>query len=662
MDQISRALLTVGGGTAAPTYVEDVFSTYLYTGNGSTQTITNGIDLAGKGGMVWVKSRSNSLNNLIGGPDLGTGKTLIANSSLAALSNAQYWPAFNSNGFGIGTDATWSTAEATFVSWTFRKAPKFFDVVTYTGDGVTNRAVTHSLGSTPGCIIVKRTDAATDWYVYHRSSNSAWGGTTTGVNAFSNATGQLKLNQTGAFNAGGGVFTYINSTAFGVNFDDSSLNVNTGTYVAYLFAHDAGGFGISGSDNVISCGSFTTDASSVATVNLGWEPQWLLTKSISGTDDWNLFDISRGWSQTNTQYLFASRSFAENPYNYTTPPVNSPTATGFTTNGIFGSSSTYIYMAIRRPNKPPTTGTQVYKGITYTGDGTNNRKITGVGFNSDLVLPQMRDTYGSRYVFDRLRGPSMAGLATDRTLADSSLGVFNSFDMDGFTVSWPSNGRTNESGATFIAQCFKRAPGFFDVVCYKADGQLTKTLSHNLGAAPELIIVKCRTNGAFGWNVYVSGFTDTQYLLLESSAARTTYFQESWRTPFTTSNFSVGYFSNVNSTNADYVAYLFASCPGVSKVGSYTGNGSSQTINCGFTTGARFVMIKRTDSVGDWYVWDTARGIVSANDPHLSLNTTAAEVTTNDSVDPDNTGFIVNQLSATNINVTSATYIYLAIA
>ena len=100
----------------------------------------------------------------------------------------------------------------------------------------------------------------------------------------------------------------------------------------------------------------------------------------------------------------------------------------------------------------------------------------------------------------------------------------------------------------------------------------------------------------------------------------------------------------------------------MSKVGSYTGNGSSQTINCGFTSGARFILIKRTDSTGDWYVWDTERGIVAGNDPHLSLNTTAAEVTTDDSIDPDNSGFIVNQVSATNINVSSATYIFYAIA
>ena len=73
-------------------------------------------------------------------------------------------------------------------------------------------------------------------------------------------------------------------------------------------------------------------------------------------------------------------------------------------------------------------------------------------------------------------------------------------------------------------------------------------------------------------------------------------------------------------------------------------------------------MIKRTDATGDWYVWDSARGITSGNDPHLSINTTTLEVTTDDSIDPDSSGFIVNQISATNINVNLATYIFLAIA
>jgi len=118
----------------------------------------------------------------------------------------------------------------------------------------------------------------------------------------------------------------------------------------------------------------------------------------------------------------------------------------------------------------------------------------------------------------------------------------------------------------------------------------------------------------------------------------------------------------VNDTGNTYIAYLFATLPGVSKVGSYTGNGSSQTIDCGFTSGARFIIIKRTDDTGDWYVWDTARGIVAGDDPHLSLNTTAAEVTSDDSIDPESSGFIVNQVAATDINVSAASYIFYSVS
>jgi len=206
----------------------------------------------------------------------------------------------------------------------------------------------------------------------------------------------------------------------------------------------------------------------------------------------------------------------------------------------------------------------------------------------------------------------------------------------------------------------RRAPGFFDEVCYTGTGS-ARTVAHNLGVAPELMIIKVRTPGGYAWRVYAAPLGVTQSLVLNTADASETDTYWNGTAP-TSTVFSVNDYGQVNNSGSPIVAYLFASCPGVSKVGSYTGNGSSQTINCGFTGGARFVMIKRTDSTGDWYVWDTARGIVSANDPRLSLNSTAAEVTTDDSIDPDNSGFIVNQVSATNINVSSATYIYLAIA
>ena len=104
----------------------------------------------------------------------------------------------------------------------------------------------------------------------------------------------------------------------------------------------------------------------------------------------------------------------------------------------------------------------------------------------------------------------------------------------------------------------------------------------------------------------------------------------------------------------------FASCPGVSKVGSYSGTGATQTINCGFTGGARFVLIKRTDSTGGWYAWDTARGMISGTDPYILLNTNTAEVNANN-VYTTGVGFQIVGTGA-GINASGGTYIYLAIA
>jgi hypothetical protein len=211
----------------------------------------------------------------------------------------------------------------------------------------------------------------------------------------------------------------------------------------------------------------------------------------------------------------------------------------------------------------------------------------------------------------------------------------------------------------------KRAPGFFDEVCYTGTG-VANDVAHNLGVVPELLIIKSRT-GLENWPVWSKYENQSIYYCayLNSTGSyqlQSAFWGNTGNANMTSATFSLGTAVAVNGSANTFVAYLFASCPGVSKVGSYTGNGSSQTINCGFSGGARFILIKRTNTTGDWYVWDTARGIFIATDPHLSLNTTAAEVSTDDSIDADASGFIVNQLVSTNINVTSATYIYLAIA
>ena len=137
-----------------------------------------------------------------------------------------------------------------------------------------------------------------------------------------------------------------------------------------------------------------------------------------------------------------------------------------------------------------------------------------------------------------------------------------------------------------------------------------------------------------------------------------------WHAEPTASSFSVGTNAQVNQSTYNYIAYLFATLAGVSKVGSYTGNGTSLNIDCGFSTGARFILIKSSSNEGHWMVFDSARGIVAGNDPQLQLNETSSE-SNNDWIDPYSAGFTVNNASTNNYfgpNRSGFDYIFLAIA
>jgi hypothetical protein len=233
--------------------------------------------------------------------------------------------------------------------------------------------------------------------------------------------------------------------------------------------------------------------------------------------------------------------------------------------------------------------------------------------------------------------------------------------VDGVSLGADANWYINKSANTYINWFFKRAPSFMDVVCYTGTGSAT-TFTHNLTVVPEMMIVKRRSTGASGWGVYSSTTGAGNYLRLDATSASTADSTTWGNTSPTSSVFSVGTDSLTNNSASTYVAYLFATCAGVSKVGSYTGNGTTQTINCGLTAGARFVLIKRTDSTGGWYVWDSTRGIVAGNDPYLLLNSAAAEATATDYIDPSNTGFEISSSAPSAINASGGTFIFLAIA
>ena len=339
----------------------------------------------------------------------------------------------------------------------------------------------------------------------------------------------------------------------------------------------------------------------------------------------------------------------------------SPSATGFGTTASGLGTGDFIYLTIRRPNKPPTTGTQVYNAIARTGTGAA-ATVTGVGFAPDVVGGWSIGGAPDAFT-DRLRGRDnvlLSAFAYAETPMGASNGV-NSFLMDGISLNADAGyGYYNSNGLTYINHFFRRAPGFMDVVCDTGTGA-AHAIAHNLTKAPELIIRKSRS-AATQWEVWHSALAATEKLVLNSNAAKATDATAWGSTLPTATQFTVGTGANVNANAATFVTYLFSTLTGISKVGSYSGNGGTQTIPCGFTTGSRFILIKRVDNTGDWFVWDTTRGITPTTDPHLSLNTTVAEVTTDDSINQDASGFVVNQNAATNINALGGNYLFLAIA
>lgn len=624
-------------------FIEDVFSTWLRTGTGADVTVTNNIDMT-EGYLLWTKSRSAATDHAVYDSGRGVTKDLVTNSTAAETTQSTGLKAVSGTGYTIGSLAKMNTSSATYVDWVFRKAPKFFDVVTWTGDNNSGRQIPHNLGSVPGMIIVKNLSSTPNWQVYHRSIG---------------ASSRLILNLT---DAAASTTAWNNTSPTSTYFTlrgTSEVNSVGNDYVAYLFAHNAGGFGEAGDQNVVSCGSFTAIDGVDVSVTLGYEPQYLLVKQSSGAGGaWGLFDNMRGFT-ANSSGSTGVRLQANSANAESTTLLNQfiprPTATGFIAGSSLGATTgnTFIYLAIRRgPMKTPTSGTSVFSPNLTSDD----LSFITTNFVVDATIGAARqDASTKSVVFDRLRGTQY--LLTTVTNAESNAGDTTRFQSNtAVKPNWYG------AGVNAVYWSFRRAPGFFDVVCYTGTG-VARTVNHNLGVAPELIIVKSRSN-TIGWYTYSNfGSSNFKRGSLNSAALGTVpYSGFGLESAPTSTQINYDLSSGGNQSGTSYVAYLFATVLGVSKVGSYTGTGTTQQINCGFTTGARFVLIKRTDSTGDWYVWDTARGIIAGNDPYLLLNSTAAEVTSTDYIDPLSSGFEISSTAPAAINASGGSYIFLAIA
>jgi len=321
--------------------------------------------------------------------------------------------------------------------------------------------------------------------------------------------------------------------------------------------------------------------------------------------------------------------------------------------------------------KVPTDATKVFTPVTRSGTNANTTSTAGFPVDWGMTGARTGDVVKFANVARLIGNPVMFTSSTNAEVTSTLTYQSNPFDSNTALKIGSTSAATNASGDTFVDYMFRRAPSFFDEVCSTGDGTTYRAIPHNLSVMPELIISKKRsaTGEWYVWSKYYSyalGTAPSVYCVgqLDSNIALNGAYSETQRfspTP-TASNTYTGSITSLNNSGDTYVSYLFATCAGVSKVGSYTGTGTTLQINCGFTAGSRFVLIKRTDSTGDWYVWDSARGIVSGNDPYLLLNSTAAEVTSTDYVDTYSAGFELSSTAPAAINASGGTFIFLAIA
>ena len=653
----TKKLLQAAAGNAggAGLNVENVFSVDLWNGTGSALTITNGIDLSGEGGLVWLKNRNTTSNHSLHDTERTPSYQLVSNSTAAEDTLYGDLTSFNSDGFSLGTGGGGNNIANTsaIASWTFRKAPKFFDIVEFeiTRDGsnnltstssnvtITNGEVTvdHNLGVAPAIWFQKCLTTTGAWYV--RSTISGTVG------------GYGQLHRTTAW-AGVGNWTFP-STATQVGFGNYGFfSSGTHTYIVYLWANNNGDgeFGPTGDQDIIKCGSFVPSSTWQSVINIGFEPQWIMYKKATGTGDWNIVDSMRGIITGSADpNLSANTSDAE--VNY----IDSFNlhANGFEQTFSSVDNDTYIYIAIRRgPMAVPTDATEVFAPNYYGTSGY----VGYLGAPADMSMLGYRNGGSQNAVIRTRMLPNDKGLVTSSNSAEITT-----------SSSWDNMSGVSPVGTTLttlISWTWKRASGYMDCVAYFGNGTAGRTVSHNLGVAPEMMIVKVRSI-VEPWVVYHKGLnggvTPQNYHIRLTNGAEAADSDIWNNTAPTSSVFTTGGNDKVNANNQTYIAYLFASLDGISKVGSYTGTGSDIDVDCGFTSGARFVLIKRADaSSTGWGLIDTVRGLTSSTDAYLFLNLTDAEGTS-DILNPLSSGFKVVS-TGSDWNASGGSYIFYAIA
>jgi hypothetical protein len=320
-------------------------------------------------------------------------------------------------------------------------------------------------------------------------------------------------------------------------------------------------------------------------------------------------------------------------------------------------------------------GSSYFNTVLYTGNGST-QSITGVGFKPDWTWIKCRSAANGHTLWDSVRGVTKFIDSAFDYPEQTNVNGLTAFNSDGFSigtlgdvnangasqVSWNwlgANTTASNTNGSITSTVSANTTSGFSVVGYTGTGSAA-TVGHGLGTAPSMIFLKIRS-ATDAWIVYSQALGNTKIMVLNSTAAVQT--RADWNnTSPTSSVFSIGTFSNENTNGATYIAYCFAEKKGFSKFGSYTGNGNADGtfVYTGFKPA--YLMIKRSDSVSQWRVWDNKRNTYNVTDTVLLPNDTGADVTNSSQyVDLLSNGFKW-RASYVDTNASGGTFIYAAFA
>jgi hypothetical protein len=311
----------------------DYFNTVLYTGNGSTQSITG---VGFQPDLTWIKNRTDTYGHRV--VNSVTDTVMFTNSTAAEETDSNVISSFDSNGFSIGTDAGTNANTNAFASWNWlasnttasntdgsisstvsANTTSGFSIVSYDGTGA-NATVGHGLGVAPSMIITKPRSNVYGWLVYHKSNG---------------ATQYMVLNETAAVASGSTNYQDTTPTSSVVSIGtNSGINPSSSDMIMYCFAEKQG---------YSKFGSYTGNGNADGTfVYTGFKSAMVIYKKTSGTENWFIHDNKRQGFNPENELLFPDLNNAEGTVNRIDLLSNGFKATT-SDGGINGSGATYIY-------------------------------------------------------------------------------------------------------------------------------------------------------------------------------------------------------------------------------------------------------------------------------------------------------------------------------